>query len=1486
MLRAFRYLAYVLVVLVVFAMTVHATTAPDGHGEAEHQAAWPAQKSSGMVAKLTASDGTIFDGLGTSVAVTGDTIVAGAPDADAGATTVAGAVYLYRRNQGGADNWGEALKLIASDATTGDDFGFSAGIDGDTLVVGAPHHDGVGENGGAAYVFVRNHGGADTWGEIAILTAPDGVEGDGFGRSVSISRDRIVVGAYRADGPVADVGAAYLFERNMGGADSWGFVKKLVASDAAQWDDFGDAVEIFEDTLVVGGRANDDAGPNSGSAYVFQRNEGGLDNWGEVQKLTASDPASGDSFADSLAVHGDTIVIGAYLKSASGFRSGAAYIYSRNFGGLDNWGQVKRILASDASSFDNFGAGVAVEGDVILVGASGADGAVALSGAAYLFERNAGGADNWGEVDKFSASDGADNDVFGWAVALDGPTMVVGVPSDDDLGGASGSAYVFDACGGGLGEWHEVSKATASDAAAGDIFGWAVAGSGDTFVVGAYRNSDAGSNSGSAYLFERNQGGGGRWGEVRKLTASDAAGNDEFGYSVAISGDTALVGADGNNGLGAAYVFFRNQGGVDSWGEVAKLVPSDGLPDDWIYFGTSVAISGSTAVVGAYGDDDAGPNSGSAYVFERNQGGADSWGEVAKLTASDAAGGDWFGDGVSISGDTVVVTAQRNMDAGADTGSAYVFSRNQGGADSWGEVAKLLASDATAGDWFGKSAAISGDTVVVGAMYEDSVATDSGSAYVFSRNQGGADSWGEVTKLVASDAQGWDFFGWSVAISGDMLVVGANQDDHVASNAGSAYVFSRNQNGADNWGEVTKLVAADSAETDSFGVSVAITGDKVVVGAEGDDDDGPNSGSAYVFRSPCWLEFDFGDTPDPTYPTLLASDGARHLLGGTLFMGATVDADADGQPSGDATGDDTDPEGDDEDGVVFTSLLIPGGAADVDVEVSELCYLNAWVDFNSDGDWDDAGEQVFTDEALGVGVNPLVFDVPGASLQGASTFARFRVDSSGGLSFTGVASDGEVEDYQVAIEELDFGDAPDPTFPTLFASDGARHVLGGALYMGAAVDADADGQPSGNATGDDTDAQGDDEDGVVFTSLLIPGVVTDVEIEATAPGLLNAWIDFNGDGDWADAGEQIFADEPVAAGINPLSFAVPSTAAAGTYTFARFRVDSAGGLSFDGEAPDGEVEDEYVLIEAFDFGDAPDPTYPTLLASDGARHVDGVGLFLGATADNEPDGLQSALADGDDLNGADDEDGVVFAASILAGAEESFQVTASAVGMLNAWIDFNADGDWDDAGEQVFTDELLVAGGNGLSVMIPLDAAVGTTFARFRFDSAGGLSPTGLAVDGEVEDYLVVVDPSAELEVGIADSPDPVPEGGRLTYFVSVGNNGQLEATSVVLADTLPPEVSFVAASHPGCVEAGGVVTCDLATLAAGGSTMVEIEVDLAFGTTGTITNSAEVTLNETDPIAGNNTDSEVTTVVDEPTYIYSDGFETGDTSRWSLTSP
>ena len=263
---------------------------------------------------------------------------------------------------------------------------------------------------------------------------------------------------------------------------------------------------------------------------------------------------------------------------------------------------------------------------------------------------------------------------------------------------------------------------------------------------------------------------------MKKFIASDASGDGHFGSSVAISGDTAVVGARRADGAGptnsgSAYVFSRNQGGADNWGEVRRLTASDAAADD--RFGSSVSISGDTVVVGPPSDDHAGPFSGSVYVFGRNQGGADNWGEVEKLTASDAEPEANFGRSLAISADTVVIGARRW--AGTTSDSAYVFERNKGGPDNWGEVKKLTAT--VDGTGFGISLSISTDTILVGAH---------GSASVFSRNQGGADNWGEVNTLTASDGAAGDDFGAAVGINADTALVGAPQDDV---NKGAAYVI-------------------------------------------------------------------------------------------------------------------------------------------------------------------------------------------------------------------------------------------------------------------------------------------------------------------------------------------------------------------------------------------------------------------------------------------------------------------------------------------------------------------------------------------------------------------------------------------------------------------------------------------------------------------------------------------------------------------------
>jgi hypothetical protein len=364
------------------------------------------------------------------------------------------------------------------------------------------------------------------------------------------------------------------------------------------------------------------------------------------------------------------------------------------------------------------------------------------------------------------------------------------------------------------------AKLTATDGAEWDYFGSSVAVSGDTAVVGA-PSEDVGINPdrpGSAYVFVRS---GTTWSLQAKLTASDGADWDYFGCSVALSGDTAVVGAGGddvvtNTNQGSAYVFVRSG---TTWSQQAKLTAADGAAEDG--YGGSVALSGDTAGVGAGGDDvGANTSQGSAYVFTRS---GTTWSQQAKLTAADGAELDYFGSSVAVSGDTAVVGASDgDVGANANQGSSYVFTRS---GTTWSQQAKLTAADGDAGDQFGGSVAISGDTAVVGAQGDYvGLNVGQGSAYVFARS--GA-TWSQQQKLTAADGAAVDFFGRSVAVSGETAVVGASGDT-IGANAGqgSAYVFARS--GA-TWTQQTRLTAADGGWDARFGSSVAVSGDSAVV---------------------------------------------------------------------------------------------------------------------------------------------------------------------------------------------------------------------------------------------------------------------------------------------------------------------------------------------------------------------------------------------------------------------------------------------------------------------------------------------------------------------------------------------------------------------------------------------------------------------------------------------------------------------------------
>ena len=386
----------------------------------------------------------------------------------------------------------------------------------------------------------------------------------------------------------------------------------------------------------------------------------------------------------------------------------------------------------------------------------------------------------------------------------------------------------------------ENQKLIASGSAANDRFGNSIALDGNRAIVGASLDDTvAGNDAGSVRIFELNNTD--NWVEMATLTASDGAAGDRFGRSVALEGNTAFIGADRDNtaagqNAGSVRVFEQDVNG--DWAEVATLTASLGKAND--YFGYSIALDGNRAIVGAYNDNTAnGNNSGSTRVFEKDAGG--NWSEVAMLTASNGLPNDWFGYSVALDGNRAIVGAYAANNA---TGAAYVFEKNANG--NWTEIANLIASDGAGADYFGYSVGLDGNQAIVGAPQDNTVAgINAGSARVFEQNTGG--NWSEVATLIATDSAPDDYLGYAVALNSNRAIVGAHRDDvSNRPNAGSARIFEKDTTG--NWTEVESLIASDSSSYTSLGSSVALDNDRAIVGADGNNNTaGRNAGSFYSF---------------------------------------------------------------------------------------------------------------------------------------------------------------------------------------------------------------------------------------------------------------------------------------------------------------------------------------------------------------------------------------------------------------------------------------------------------------------------------------------------------------------------------------------------------------------------------------------------------------------------------------------------------------
>ena len=1205
----------------------------------------------------------------------------------------------------------------------------------------------------------------------------------------------------------------------------------LRASDAQTSDEFGYTVAIDGDTAIVGAQYENGGTGNpiswSGAAYVFERIGS---TWIEQAILRASDAQPGDRFGYSVAISGDTAIVGAPYEwggaGDSASESGAVYVFVRSG---TTWTEQQILRASNAQANDYFGWSVSVSGDSTIVGAYKEDGAtdtLSGSGAAYVFTRSAG---TWTEQQILRASNAQSDDEFGHSVAIDGDTAIVGAPKEDgatDTLAQSGAAYVFVRSGT---TWTEQQILRASDAQADDLFGWSVAISGDTAIVGAYHEdggaTDPKSDSGAAYVFTRS---GTTWTEQQILRASDAQDNDAFGYSVAIDGDTAIVGAPSEDGgvgnplsdSGAAYVFTRSG---STWTEQAILRASDAQGSD--NFGWSVSISSDTALIGAYKEDggafDTLPDSGAAYIFQREAGGPFS-GSLSSgtgnmsITAADVE----LIDGTVSGSDPGTLTMRpsttsRSIGIGGGTGD---FNLD----DS--ELGMLVDgfSGITIGDATGGTGTVDIDTAtflddvtITGGDIHDAATGDDVTApsvtMIGNVSPGQSPGILEVTGSFSFA----DNSTFEVEIGGTSPgTLYTNHDQLSAS--GSVTIGSNVTLDEKFWSSFSPALGDEFIIIQRTGGSGTFTGmpegdvfsnflgsgnDAIIsyVGGDGDD-------VVISVVSPG----DYGDAPTSAqsgfaanYPTTYSDNGARHADVGPV-LGSLRDFESTGIPHVDALGDDLD-NNDDEDGIIFDTILMvsPRTSQSAPVKVDLLYadatanYLNAWIDFNQDGDWADAGEQVLTDHDLGTtdGQQTVNLTMPqdtGTNVVTGETYIRFRLDTTGGLSFDGPADDGEVEDYKITIwngtyGDLDYGDAPD-SYATLDASGGPKHGIYPTIYLGTnnAPDYDTDGFQDGTednpntATDDDTEGtEPDDEDGVVYLPVITTfntsySVLVDVtNVTGTTVSLLG-WIDFDGDDIFqADEGTQT----PVVHGEiqqtltwNSIGGVGPDIASG--ETFARFRITSDPSITTSkpgSAAIDGEVEDYFleILPDPIDWGDAPTP-YPVTALENGASHrrVDSSGPILGNIADAEDAPTHSANADADDMRAPfDDEDGVTIVGALVASAGSAHTATINVnlsnadptSNILDAWLDLNGDGDWDDADEQIFTNfDLGTTNGiQSLNFTIPQEAGgnvvAGETFARFRVSTQGNLSYTGYSDNGEVEDHTMFIN-IIETEISVDGS--------------------------------------------------------------------------------------------------------------------------------------
>jgi hypothetical protein len=661
-----------------------------------------------------------------------------------------------------------------------------------------------------------------------------------FGASIDVDGNYAVVGA---PGKMTNRGEAQVFFYN---GTNWEYQATLTAVDGVPFDYFGTSVAIDGDLIVVGAWGVDDNGGESGAAYVFEKPGATWVSASYDAKLTASDASEYDNHGQAVAIENNVVVVGADVADGAVLFAGAAYVYEEPVGGWVNATEDAKLTASDGSSFALFGFSVAIEGDDIVVGAIDDDGVATNAGACYVFTKSGANWTTMTQTAKLTASDFGASDSFGWSVDISGNVIAVSAPNDDDVATNGGSAYVFEKSGANWVNATENAKLTASSATSLDLTGVDLDIEGDNIVLGVVDFCVGFDCKSRALVYQKT---GVTWSSMTEsqiLTYKHHEQFDEW-VNVAISGDHLLIGNPNQDD-----VAFSQVGAFGDWiktgttwtNEFQNTINYPYFDNSNADFGYDVDIDGDYAIVGAQGNDS---NTGVAHILFNDNG---NWRTIANLTGNISTGmrAGWS---VAIEGDVAVVGVWGNDNVAQNAGAVYVYQKPSNGWDNMIPTAVLTASDGGVDDNLGASVDIYNNVIVAGAPYDDDFGNSSGSVYIFTQPVG--PFWTNTTetaKLNAGDAGVGKRFGYSVAINGDDVAVGSSGDNAQTtfSGGGSVYAFTKPGSAWVNMTHTAKFLPSDGGDFKQLGYDISIDGDYILGMARGDTENGTLAGAAYIFK--------------------------------------------------------------------------------------------------------------------------------------------------------------------------------------------------------------------------------------------------------------------------------------------------------------------------------------------------------------------------------------------------------------------------------------------------------------------------------------------------------------------------------------------------------------------------------------------------------------------------------------------------------------